>query len=83
MHLALDNSATVSDNNEDSIIISSAREWCSHSVPTDQSLGCLNEKVPVYFVVLLVFMIINITRSVITFPHTSSISPYKYLWLFE
>ena len=47
-------------------------------VPTYQSLSCLYQKLPVYFVVFLVFMIINITRSVIAFLHTASISPYKY-----
>ena len=47
-------------------------------VLTYQSLGCLYQKLPVYFVVFLVFMIINITGTVITFPHAASISSYKY-----
>ena len=47
-------------------------------VLTYQSLSSLDQKAPVYLVILLVFMIVDITRSVVAVLHSSSVRSYKY-----
>ena len=47
-------------------------------VLTYQSLSSLDQEAPVYLVILLVFMIVDITRSVVAVLHSSSVRSYKY-----